>query len=126
MPSSLYDGSSSNGNASSTQYLLMIGWTFVSMYARTFLTTAISSAGRSAANPKKSAFGGGNAFTGFGSFVPVAIFTSPFHERHDTTRQDQGQAKRPAKRAWSGPLPRLGSRDPARIRGGALCSCGGR
>ncbi len=37
------DGSSSNGNASSDQYLLMIGWTFVSMYARTFLTIAFSS-----------------------------------------------------------------------------------
>src|ERR1043165_2387262 len=58
--SSLNDGSSSNGNASSAQYLLMIGWTFVSMSARTFLTIASSSAGKSLAKSKKSLLGAGS------------------------------------------------------------------
>ena len=44
MFSSLNAGSSSNGNASSTQYLLMIGATLVSMNARTCFRTASSSA----------------------------------------------------------------------------------
>ena len=36
-------GNRSNGNASSDQYLLMIGWTLVRIYVRTFVTTAASS-----------------------------------------------------------------------------------
>ncbi len=41
---SLIAGSSSNGNASSTQYLLMIGATLVSMNVRTCFRSARSSA----------------------------------------------------------------------------------
>ena len=44
MLSSFRGGISSNGNASSTQYLLMIGATLVSMKSRTFLRIACSSA----------------------------------------------------------------------------------
>jgi hypothetical protein len=43
MFSSLNAGSSSNGNASSFQYFVMIGATFVSMNARTCFTIASSS-----------------------------------------------------------------------------------
>ena len=50
MPSSLTAGSSSNGNASSTQYLVMIGATLVSMNARTCFTIASSSAGKVSAS----------------------------------------------------------------------------
>ena len=44
--SSLIAGKSSNGNASSTQYFVMIGATFVSMNVRTCFTTASSSGGK--------------------------------------------------------------------------------
>ena len=46
----LVRGSSSNGKASSTQYLLMIGATLVSMKSRTFFTIARSSAVKRSAN----------------------------------------------------------------------------
>ena len=48
--SSLINGSSSKGNASSDQYLLMMGWTFVSMKVRTFLTIVFSSGVRTSAS----------------------------------------------------------------------------
>src|SRR5262249_17655594 len=50
MVSSLKAGSSSNGKASSTQYLLMMGATLVPMKARTRLRIASSSAGSVSAN----------------------------------------------------------------------------
>jgi hypothetical protein len=50
MFSSLKAGSSSNGKASSTQYLLITGATLVSMNARTRLTVASSSAPKVSTN----------------------------------------------------------------------------
>jgi hypothetical protein len=50
MLSSFTAGNSSNGKASSTQYFVMMGATFVSMNARTCFTTASSSAGKVSAS----------------------------------------------------------------------------
>src|SRR5438132_5536771 len=72
MFSSLKDGSSSKGNASSAQYLLMIGWTLVSMYVRTCFTTARSSAGKVSTSRKKSLSGGGS---GLGCLMFAAVIS---------------------------------------------------
>src|ERR1700730_19311346 len=61
-------GNSSNGKASSAQYLLMIGATLCSMNTRTCFTTASSSAFSVPASSQKSLFG---TVSGFGWAMPA-------------------------------------------------------
>jgi len=70
-------GSTSNGNASSAQYFVMIGATLVSMNARTCFRISSSPAFQALGDLVKSPFGIGSGFGSLMSLVAVVIRTTP-------------------------------------------------